>query len=239
MLAQRDPRTFTFTAHPYRDTLVIDSRAPRFNQTVVALGSLVALVTGFWPLTALLGLQLAAGLLFGRQYCLPCLFYFEVLQPRFGEGPLEDARAPRFANQIGALVLISASALGFCHWSLAAQTLTASVTCLASLSALTGLCAGCELYKWAAKRRGIAGGALETIDLAELQVGAADNLAVLFTHPLCSQCQRVEPALIAAGKRVIKIDVGQRKDLAKKYGVTLVPMAYALASDGRVLSKLS
>jgi hypothetical protein len=28
--------------------------------------------------------------------------YFAVIQPRIGEGRIEDARAPRFANQLGA-----------------------------------------------------------------------------------------------------------------------------------------
>ena len=45
------------------------------------------------------------GLTLGRRFCLPCLAYFELLQPRFGEGPLEDARPPRFANLVGAIFL--------------------------------------------------------------------------------------------------------------------------------------
>ena len=81
-------------ADPYRDTELIDERAPRFNQVVVGLLSLVAVLTGWWWLLALLALQLALGLTLGRRWCLACVFYFEVLQPRFGEGRLEDARPP-------------------------------------------------------------------------------------------------------------------------------------------------
>ena len=33
-------------ADPYRDTTVIDARAPRFNQAVVGLGSLAAVTVG-------------------------------------------------------------------------------------------------------------------------------------------------------------------------------------------------
>ena len=82
-------------AHPYLDTNVIDSRAPRFNQAVVGVVSLVAVTLGPWWLLAILALQLTVGLTFGRRYCLPCVVYFEVVQPRFGEGPIEDARPPR------------------------------------------------------------------------------------------------------------------------------------------------
>src|SRR5262245_21642145 len=98
-------------ADPYRDTAVIDARAPRTNQSVVALVTLLPLATGWWWLAALMGLQLLIGLTFGRRYCLPCLLYFEVIQPRLGEGPIEDSRPPRFANIIGAAVLLSSAAL--------------------------------------------------------------------------------------------------------------------------------
>ena len=69
------------TADPYRDLDVIDARAPRFNQATVGLLAVVALVTEWRWLVAILALQLIAGLLFGRKLCLPCLLYFEVVQP--------------------------------------------------------------------------------------------------------------------------------------------------------------
>jgi hypothetical protein len=50
--------TFARQADPYKDLLVIDARAPRFNQGVVATVTLTALVTGFWPLFAVMGSQL-------------------------------------------------------------------------------------------------------------------------------------------------------------------------------------
>ena len=88
---------------------MIDSRAPRTNQAVVGVVSVLAVATGWWWLLALLALQLAVGLLLGRRFCLPCLLYFEVIQPRFGEGALEDARPPRAANVVGLVVLTAAS----------------------------------------------------------------------------------------------------------------------------------
>src|SRR5688500_5433273 len=88
-------------ADPYRDLEVIDSRAPRFNQATIGLLAGLASTTGWWWLLGLLALQLAVGLTFGRRFCLPCLAYFELVQPRFGEGRLEDSRPPRFANMVG------------------------------------------------------------------------------------------------------------------------------------------
>jgi hypothetical protein len=134
-------------ADPYRDLDVIDSRAPRFNQAVIGALALVAVATGAAWLLGLLALQLAIGLTLGRRFCLPCLAYFEVVQPLFGEGPLEDARPPRFANVVGAVVLTT-SALAY---AVGAGALGAAlgllVGALALLAATTGFCAGCEAFK--------------------------------------------------------------------------------------------
>lgn len=226
--------TFTRQADPYRDLLVIDARAPRFNQLVVATGSWLAVLTGFWPLLGLLGTQLAVSVWFGRKYCLPCVFYFEVVQPRFGEGELEDSRAPRFANIIGAVFLLCAAALCAAGYQTIGLGLGGLVAALAGLAVSTGLCVGCEVYKVLARLRGIKGGLLERIDLEQLGVDAQENLVVLFTHPLCSECHEVKPKLERGGRRVISVDVSQRKDLARKYGVTLVPLAVTVGADGRV-----
>ena len=134
-------------AHPYRDTAVIDARAPRFNQAVIGIGALFATTTGPWWLLALLAAQLAIGLTLGRRYCLPCLAYFELVQPRFGEGPLEDARPPRFANLVGLVFLTAASLAFLLGWDVLGRGLGAIVATLALLAALTGFCAGCEAYK--------------------------------------------------------------------------------------------
>lgn len=132
-------RSFTRQADPYGDPLVIDSRAPRFNQLVVATGSLIAVLTGCWPIFALLGTQLAVSVLFGRKYCLPCLVYFEVVQPRFGEGELEDSRAPRFANLIGAVFLLSAAVFAAAGFPTLGAVLGGLVAALAGLAVSTGL----------------------------------------------------------------------------------------------------
>ncbi len=134
-------------ADPYRDTELIDGRAPRVNQTVVGALSLVAVVTGAWWLLALLAAQLALGLTLGRRWCLPCFFYFEVVQPRFGEGRLEDSRPPRFANMVGLGVLSLASLAYLAGFTGLGAALGLLVAALALLAASTGFCAGCTAYR--------------------------------------------------------------------------------------------
>src|SRR5689334_17672807 len=146
MIASAEPRVAR-RADPYRDTDVIDARAPRFNQTVVATVSLLAVGFSWWPLLGLLAAQLAIGLRFGRRYCVPCLLYFELVQPRFGEGPLEDSRPPRFANLVGAVFLTAATVFYAAGLGVAGAALGALVAGLALLAAATGFCTGCEAYK--------------------------------------------------------------------------------------------
>lgn len=142
------------TADPYRDTHVIDSRAPRTNQMIVGLVSVLAVATGWWWLLALLALQLAVGLAFGRRFCLACVAYFELIQPRFGEGPLEDSRPPRAANVIGLVVLTAASFAYATGLQTLGVALGILVAALALLAAVTGFCTGCEAYKLGCLLRG-------------------------------------------------------------------------------------
>ena len=146
----------TRTADPYRDLAVIDARAPRTNQAVIGTLALVAYLAD-WPwLIGLLAAQLAVGLTLGRRFCLPCLLYFEVLQPRLGEGRLEDARPPRFANIVGVVFLGAATLALVLGASTIGWVLALIVSALALLAATTGLCVGCEAYLWIARLRGLA-----------------------------------------------------------------------------------
>ena len=134
-------------ADPYHDLDVIDSRAPRFNQATIGLLATLAVVAGWWWLLALLGLQLAVGLTLGRRFCLPCLAYFELVQPVFGEGPLEDSRPPRFANMVGAVFLTAGAVAWAAGFATVGAALGVLVAALALLAAVTGFCTGCEAYK--------------------------------------------------------------------------------------------
>ena len=220
------------SADPYRDLDVIDSRAPRANQATIGLLALLAFVVDWWPLLSILAAQLLIGLRFGRRYCLPCLTYFELIQPRLGEGPIEDSRPPRFANQVGLGVLTAASVAHLVGWEAIGWSLGLLVAGLALLAATTGFCAGCELYKLAARYRGIYGETLHEFDPADLGETLDRPVTVLFTHPLCTDCHRVESDLRGQGGRLVTIDVRERTDLARKYGISVVPTAVSVEPDG-------
>lgn len=221
------------SADPYHDLDVIDSRAPRATQATIGALSLLAFMIDWWPLLAILAAQLFVGLRFGRRYCLPCLTYFQVIQPRFGEGPIEDSRPPRFANQVGLVVLGAASVAHLVGLEVVGWVLGLLVAALALLAATTGFCVGCELYKRGARLRGTYGHTLEEIDLADLGTDLEEPATVLFTHPLCTDCHQVERELRRRNTRLIGIDVRDRPDLARKYGISVVPTVVSVEPDGR------
>jgi hypothetical protein len=232
--------TFARTADPWKDTDVIDARAPRTNQAIVGALSLLAFVTGWWPIFGLLAAQLAIGLTFGRRYCLPCLLYFDIVQPRFGEGPIEDSRPPRFANMVGVVFLGAATVAHALGFAAVGSALGVIVAALALLAAVTGICVGCEIYRLGARIRGIRPGRIDRVDLAEIgAAGRSGEIVVQFTHPLCTDCHTLERELVAAGRDVFTVDVSRRPELARKYGVALVPTAVAVAPGGVVTARLA
>jgi hypothetical protein len=240
MVVEPARQPFQRTADPWRDTDVIDERAPRFNQAIVGGVALLGAVFG-WPLAwAIMSAQLLIGLTLGRRFCLTCLAYFGLIQPRFGEGPLEDSRPPRLANLIGSAFLGSAAAA----WWLGAKTvgsaLGALVAALALLAASTGLCAGCELYRLTARLRGISPRRRARLDPADLPgLDGHPKTYVAFTHPLCSECREWEERLRSNGAPLVTLDVRERPDLARKYGIAIVPTVLAVGPDGTVLERLA
>ncbi len=222
------------TADPYRDLAVIDARAPRTNQLITGLLAVAALLTGAWPLVAMAAVLISTGLLFGRRYCLACRLYFGVVQPLLGEGPLEDARPVKFANRVGAAFLWSSTLAHLVGLHTAGNVLAGTVAALALVAAVTGLCAGCSLYRAWAFVRGIRGRTPGRVDLAEVGGIPGREAIVQFTHPLCTGCQELSSRLSAEGRSPLLVDVSRRPDLARKYGVAAVPFAVAVHADGRV-----
>ena len=85
--------------------------------------------------------------------------------------------------------------------------------------------------------------AIDRVELAELGeprgTGAGDELVVAFSHPLCTECRTVLGELEAGSERWVSVDVRDRPDLARKYGVALVPTLVRVAADGRVLHQFA
>jgi thioredoxin-like negative regulator of GroEL len=78
------------------------------------------------------------------------------------------------------------------------------------------------------------------IDPADLDGAAGAELAyVEFTHPLCADCNEWERRLRDRPEPLVTVDVRERPELARKYGITIVPTVVAVAGDGSVLERLA
>lgn len=134
----------------------IDPRGPRFNQAVLTAALLGGFVLDVAAVAPIFAVVLFLGAAFGPRYGPFLRLYVEAIKPRLGPpAELEDPRPPRFAATVGVIFLTAATvafavgAVGF-GWAL-----TLIVAVLAGLAATTGLCVGCEIYVFVARRRGV------------------------------------------------------------------------------------
>jgi thioredoxin-like negative regulator of GroEL len=61
---------------------------------------------------------------------------------------------------------------------------------------------------------------------------------VAFSHPLCTDCRDMIDDFRADGRRLVTVDVRERPELARKYGIALVPTAVSVTAEGRVTARL-
>ncbi len=134
----------------------IDPRAPRFNQAVLTIVLLAAFVGDLRFLVPVMAVVLFLGAAFGPRYGPFLRLYGEVIRPRLGPPKhLEDPRAPRFAATLGTVFLVLATVAFVLDAQVVAWALALVVAVLAGLAATSGLCIGCELYLFVARRRGV------------------------------------------------------------------------------------
>jgi hypothetical protein len=82
---------------------------------------------------------------------------------------------------------------------------------------------------------------LDVIDARAPRVNQAviGGGVVEFTHPLCSECRDWQERLALEGRSPLLVDVSKRLELARKYGVAVVPTIVAVHADGTVVERLA
>ena len=125
----------------------IDPRGPRCAALITTVVLAVVLVTGSVWLLAAQAVVFAVGAVFGLQYSPYGLLYRKLVRPRLRPpAELEPAAPPRFAQAVGlvfALIGVAGYATGLTWLGMAA---TAAALAAAFLTAVFGLCLGCEMY---------------------------------------------------------------------------------------------
>ncbi len=134
----------------------IDPRGPRFNQAVLASALMIGFVLDQRWVAPVFAVVLFAGAALGAKYGPFLRIYAELIKPRLSPPrELEDPRPPRFAAAVG-VVFLSAATIAFALGAgVVGWVLALIVAALAGLSAVTGICVGCEIYLMFARRTGV------------------------------------------------------------------------------------
>lgn len=134
----------------------IDPRGPRFNQGVLTAAIVVGFLFGWTAVAPIWAAVLFLGAAFGPRYGPFLRLYVEAVKPRLAPPTeLEDPRPPRFAAAVGVVFLGGATVAFLAGATALGWALALIVAVLAALAATTGICVGCEIYLWLARRRGL------------------------------------------------------------------------------------
>ena len=134
----------------------IDPRGPRFNQGVLTVALLGGFAAGWEPIVPLFAVVLLLGAAFGPRYGPVLRLYSTFVRPRLRPpAELEDPRPPRFAAAVGVTFLAAATIAFLAGGDTVGWALALIVAALAGLAATTGICVGCEVYLFLARRRGL------------------------------------------------------------------------------------
>lgn len=134
----------------------IDPRGPRFNQAVLTVGLLAGFLLDVPAVVPFFAVVLFLGAAFGPRYGPFLRLYAELIRPRLGPpAELEDPRPPRFAAAVGVLFLGGATVAFAAGAATVGWALALIVAALAGLAAFTGICVGCEIYLFVARRLGV------------------------------------------------------------------------------------
>lgn len=134
----------------------IDPRGPRFNQAVLTVALLVGFLLDLQAVAPVFAVVLLVGAAFGPRYGPFLRLYADLIKPRLSPPTeLEDPRPPRFAAAVGVVFLGTATLAFLAGNSAVGWSLSLIVAALAGLAATTGICVGCEVYLFLARRRGV------------------------------------------------------------------------------------
>lgn len=145
-------------------------------------------------------------------------------------GELEPVAPVRFSQFLAVGFLGAAAAMSLAGLTVLSLVVAGLVAALALLSATTGLCVGCEVYRvLLALRRG------DDDVRGALGLGGPGPWLTVLTAPGCTRCEPVARALerAASGRDVVRVNLRDRP-AAAAVPVKSVPAVLVVGTDGRI-----
>jgi hypothetical protein len=200
---------------------------PRFAQAITGMLCLEAIVFDT-PAAVAVALGLVLLGLAGPRWS-PVAWVFRRIAPPPRE--LEPAAPARFSQGIAAVLLAASVALLAGGAALAGWIVAGVVGALALVSAISGLCVGCEAYRLLLAFRRRHDGDLR----ADLGLTGQGPWLVVLTAPGCARCEPVarEMERAAGSREVVRVSLADHPRAAA-LPVRSVPAALAVGGDGRL-----
>lgn len=198
---------------------------PRFAQAITGVLCLEAILFDT-PAAVAVALALVLLNLLGPRWS-PVAWVFRRIAPPPGD--LEPVAPVRFAQALAAAFLVVALVLLSVGAGLAGWTLVGLVAALALVSAVSGVCVGCEVYRFLLARRG----GVPTDVRGDLGLSGDGPWLVVLTAPGCARCEPVarEMERVAGDREVHRVSLGEHPRAAS-LPVRSVPAALAVSRDG-------
>jgi len=128
-------------------TTTIDARGPRFAALITTVVLVAALASHSIWVIAFQVLVFAVGAFRGPQFTPYALIFRKFIRPRLkGEVPAEDIRPPQFAQSVGLIFALVATAGLVAHISVLFTIAAGAALAAAFLNAAFNYCLGCEVY---------------------------------------------------------------------------------------------
>lgn len=128
-------------------TTTIDARGPRFAALITTVVLVVAITTHSLWVIAFQALVFAVGASRGPQFTPYSFVFRKFIRPRLkGEVPAEDIRPPQFAQSVGLVFALVATAGLLAHITPLFIIAAGFALAAAFLNAAFNYCLGCEVY---------------------------------------------------------------------------------------------
>jgi Domain of unknown function (DUF4395) len=200
---------------------------PRFAQAITGMLCLEAVLFDQPAVVAVALALVLLGLAGPRFSPVAWLFRLIARPPR----ELEPAAPVRFSQWLAAGFLTASVALLAAGAETAGWILAGLVAAVALVSAITGLCVGCEAYRLLLSLRGRGGGDVR----GDLGLTGDGPWLVVLTAPGCARCEPVarEMERAAGGRDVVRVSLADHPRAAS-LPVRSVPAALAVDAAGRI-----
>ena len=141
------------------DVQLLDARGPRFGAVLTTIVLAAILATASLPLLVWQLTIFTLGAFVGAQATPYAWIYRTFVKPRLqGDVPTEDVRPPQFAQIVGFLFALSATAALLLDATAFFTIATSFALAAAFLNAVFNYCLGCEMYLLIARARGAVSG---------------------------------------------------------------------------------